>query len=127
MALLRLFLTAGSAVVLYGVYKAVYRISALYFSPIRDLPGPKSKSFVWGNLGEIRKAENSKLHEEWVEKYGKVIKYKGFFNVSPRTGLCFYSMYSHYPVGQALHDGHKSSEPHPDAFRGLSETRTSTL
>lgn len=82
MAILRLFLAAGTTIVLYGVYKLGVQLLAPYFSPLRDLPGPKSKSFIWGNLGEIRKAENSKLHEEWIEKYGKVIKYKGFFNVS---------------------------------------------
>lgn len=82
MAILRLFLAAGTTVALYGAYKLGVQLLAPYFSPLRDLPGPKSKSFIWGNLGEIRKAENSKLHEEWIEKYGKVIKYKGFFNVS---------------------------------------------
>lgn len=82
MAILRLLLAAGTTIVLYGAYKLGIQILTPYFSPLRDLPGPKSKGLVWGNLGEIRKAENSKLHDEWIEKYGKVIKYKGFFNVS---------------------------------------------
>lgn len=42
---------------------------------------------MWENLAEMRTAENIKMHEEWIEKYGKVIKYKGFFNVSSPTCL----------------------------------------
>ena len=82
MSFLRLVLAAGTPVACYGVYKAVKFLISPYFSPMRDLQGPKSISFIWGNLEEIRKAENSKMHEEWTEKYGKVITYKGFFCVS---------------------------------------------
>lgn len=42
---------------------------------------------MWENLAEMRTAENIKMHEEWIEKYGKVIKYKGTFNVSSPTCL----------------------------------------
>lgn len=77
---------AGSSLVLYGAYQIGRRLLKPYFSPLKDLPGPPSKSFFFGNLEEIRKAENSILHEEWIAQYGKVMKYKAFFNVC--VGAC---------------------------------------
>lgn len=82
MAILRFLLAAGTTICFYGVYKLGCQLLGPYFSPLRDLPGPKSESFMWGNLGELQTEEYIKKHEEWVEKYGKAIKYKGFFNVS---------------------------------------------
>lgn len=82
MAILRFLLAAGTSISFYGVYKLGCQFLGPYFSPLRDLPGPKSESFIWGNLGEMQTEEYIKKHEEWVETYGKVIKYKGFFNVS---------------------------------------------
>ncbi|KAG1852910.1 cytochrome P450 [Suillus tomentosus] len=48
-------------------------------SPLRVLQGPKGTSWLYGNLKDIFKAENSVLHEQWVEQYGTTLKYKGFF------------------------------------------------
>ncbi|KAJ3535832.1 hypothetical protein NMY22_g6302 [Coprinellus aureogranulatus] len=68
----------------FGAYGA-YRLLSFFYSnltsPIRHLPGPPSPSFVWGNLQEIFKGENSVLHEQWVKEYGKTIKYKGLFGM----------------------------------------------
>lgn len=85
MAFLRLLLAAGTTVCFYGIYKLGRQLLGPYFSPLRDLPGPKSESFMWGSLGKLQTEEYIKMHEEWVEKYGKVIKYKGFSNVSSPT------------------------------------------
>ncbi|ESK86852.1 cytochrome p450 [Moniliophthora roreri MCA 2997] len=65
---------------LYGIYLLVRRLwEELVTSPLKDLPGPPSDSIVWGNLKQIFKAENSVLHEKWVEEYGPTIRYKAFF------------------------------------------------
>ena len=37
----------------YGLYKAVKFIYVNQTSPLRHLPGPPSKGFIWGNLKEI--------------------------------------------------------------------------
>ncbi|KAF9464574.1 cytochrome P450 [Collybia nuda] len=74
----------GSLVATLGAY-AVYRVLRLYYeeytSPLRDLPGPKSSSFIYGNIKDIWEAENSVLHEKWVQEYGKTIQYSGFFGI----------------------------------------------
>ncbi|KAL0575385.1 hypothetical protein V5O48_006598 [Marasmius crinis-equi] len=67
------------ALVIYYIVKRVYRE---YTSPIRYLPGPPSKSLIFGNLNEIFSAENSVMHEKWVEEYGPTIRYHGFLGQS---------------------------------------------
>ncbi|KAJ7496541.1 cytochrome P450 [Mycena latifolia] len=68
-----------------GAY-ALYKISKLVYreltSPIKHLPGPKSSHFFYGNLKEIFKAENSVLHEQWVQEYGSTLKYKGLLGAT---------------------------------------------
>lgn len=64
MVILRLLIAAGTTVFFYGVYKLGCQLLGPYFSPLRDLPGPKSESFMWGNLGEMQTEEYIKKHEE---------------------------------------------------------------
>ncbi|KDR80817.1 hypothetical protein GALMADRAFT_241271 [Galerina marginata CBS 339.88] len=67
---------------IYVVYKFFDFIYVQWTSPLNDLPGPPSTSLFYGNLKEIMEAENSVLHEQWVEEYGPVIKYKGLFGLN---------------------------------------------
>ncbi|KAG9081114.1 hypothetical protein FS749_007831 [Ceratobasidium sp. UAMH 11750] len=48
-------------------------------SPLRHLAGPKNENLILGNLMSLVKAQNSTVWEEWVEKYGKTLRYRGFF------------------------------------------------
>ncbi|KAG8740820.1 hypothetical protein FRC10_003848 [Ceratobasidium sp. 414] len=48
-------------------------------SPLRHLPGPKSDSPFFGNLLTLLRGTNTYLWEDWFEKYGKTIRYWGFF------------------------------------------------
>ncbi|KAG8722654.1 hypothetical protein FRC09_005904 [Ceratobasidium sp. 395] len=48
-------------------------------SPLRHLPGPKSDSLFLGNLLTLLRGTNTYLWEEWFEKYGKTMRYWGFF------------------------------------------------
>lgn len=51
-------------------------------SPLMNLPGPESYgSIIWGNMAEIFKAPPLALHEEWFNKYGHTITYRGLFLV----------------------------------------------
>ncbi|KAF9236874.1 cytochrome P450 [Melanogaster broomeanus] len=84
----KLLLSAFASVAAFGLWKLLRLVYHEVTSPIRHLPGPKSTSWIYGNLGEIYKApysflhnqENSVLHEQWVKEYGHTLKYKGFFS-----------------------------------------------
>jgi len=53
-----------------------------WFSPLRRVPGPGSKSFIWGNILEVNRAGDiSKVWEGWFAEFGHVFVAKGFFNV----------------------------------------------
>ncbi|TFK34906.1 cytochrome P450 [Crucibulum laeve] len=71
-----------AAVLAFPVYRlAKFLYDGSFGSSLRYLPGPPNKSLIYGNLKEIWKAENSILHEQWVQEYGPTIKYKGFFGL----------------------------------------------
>ncbi|TFY74216.1 hypothetical protein EWM64_g9797, partial [Hericium alpestre] len=74
--------TAGLVIAVPLLYKLAQRVFINpYLSSLRDIPGPASPSFIWGNMKEIFEAEALVLHEKWLDKYGPVIKYKGFLNL----------------------------------------------
>lgn len=73
-----LLLSLGAALLTFGAWKLVPILLAPYTSTLKDLPGPPSPSWLYGNLKDIFKAENSVLHEAWVEKYGNTLKYRGW-------------------------------------------------
>lgn len=75
----KLVFSASSALVAFGCWKLGERVWHNLRSPLRALPGPKGTSWLYGNLKDIFNAENSVLHEGWVEQYGTTLKYKGFF------------------------------------------------
>ncbi|PPQ79656.1 hypothetical protein CVT26_015782 [Gymnopilus dilepis] len=67
---------------LYVLYKGAKLLYFQWTSPLNDLPGPPSTHWFFGNLKDIWKADNSVLHEKWVEEYGPTLKYKGFLQTS---------------------------------------------
>ncbi|KAH7929281.1 cytochrome P450 [Leucogyrophana mollusca] len=77
----KLALSASLALLGFGLWKvgklAVHRIT----SPLRNIRGPKSTSWLYGNMKDIFEAENSVLHEQWVKEYGPTLKYQGFLNI----------------------------------------------
>ncbi|TFK45693.1 cytochrome P450 [Heliocybe sulcata] len=77
----------SAAALLFGLYKLLRLFIRPYFSPTRALPGPPSPSWLWGNFKDIVKADNSVLHEAWLDKYGPVIRYTGMFNDNRVTTL----------------------------------------
>ncbi|GLB42651.1 putative cytochrome P450 [Lyophyllum shimeji] len=41
------------------------------------LPGPKSSSWIYGNGGDVWKAESSVLQEKWIKEHGPTIVVTG--------------------------------------------------
>lgn len=62
------------------------RLLAIWFkawrSPLRALPGPKSKSLFLGNFDLRFDPENALPHERWISEYGTTFSYAGLLNVS---------------------------------------------
>jgi hypothetical protein len=96
--LIRLSGSLAATLAAYGLYRLAKFIYSELTSPLRDFPGPKSPSLLYGNFKEIYEAvritiflldlfidtivqENSVLHEKWVEEYGSTLKYKGILGV----------------------------------------------
>jgi len=69
----------GATLGLYGLYKLFTFVYHEVTSPLRDLPGPPSKSWIYGNFKEIWDGEGSVVQEKWIEEYGSTIRFKGIF------------------------------------------------
>ena len=65
------------------------RLLAIWFkawrSPLKALPGPKSKSLFLGNFELRFDPENALPHEQWISQYGTTLSYAGLLNVSLRS------------------------------------------
>ncbi|KAG6834869.1 hypothetical protein H0H93_006803 [Arthromyces matolae] len=68
--------TIGATLVALGVYKGLRLAYGELTSPLRDLPGPYSPSWIFGNVKELRAEEPGVPQERWVEQYGPTIKYQ---------------------------------------------------
>ncbi|KAJ4473128.1 cytochrome P450 [Lentinula aciculospora] len=77
--LLRLLGSIAAPPILYGLYHLFKIIQFRSNSQMKDLPGPPSKHWLWGNLKEIIDSDAGVLHEKWVAEYGTTMKYKMLF------------------------------------------------
>ncbi|KZP14576.1 cytochrome P450 [Athelia psychrophila] len=73
--ILKLLLSALSTLVAFGVWKALAFAYRQLTTPLRQLPGPRSAHWFYGNFGQILAAENSVMHEQWFDEFGPTIKY----------------------------------------------------
>ncbi|GJJ14105.1 hypothetical protein Clacol_008362 [Clathrus columnatus] len=71
----------------YFLTKFIYSVIKPYWSPLRALPGPKSKSLLWGHLQDIFKSGPAEAHLKWTYEYGFTFVYKGFLNRDRLTTL----------------------------------------
>jgi hypothetical protein len=71
-----------SALAAAGAY-AAFRVVAFVRrkSPLDDLPGPSNPSWFLGHVLALNKENDSELQEEWVEKYGPVLRFHTLFGV----------------------------------------------
>ncbi|KAF8061719.1 cytochrome P450 [Lyophyllum atratum] len=67
------------ALIAFGVYSGLRFIYDELTSPLRDLPGPKNSSLIYGNYQEIWAEGNSQPQERWVREYGSTLRFRGFF------------------------------------------------
>lgn len=58
--LMRLAGSLAGTLLAYGLYKVIRLIYGELTSPLRDLPGPKSSSWIYGNFKEIWEAVSTK-------------------------------------------------------------------
>jgi hypothetical protein len=76
----------ATAIVLSGVlllYIIVDNVRACLTAPTRVLPGPKSMYWLTGShASDVWEPDAVDTQLEWVQQYGPVFKYYGWFNVS---------------------------------------------
>lgn len=62
------------------VFTLKYRIRNAR-SPLNRLPGPPSRSWLYGNVKEIFEKGQTVAWDEWMSVYGKTFQYPTTFNV----------------------------------------------
>ena len=50
-------------------------------SPLKNLPGPPSQSWFYGNVKYVFERGQSLAWDEWMATYGKTFQYPSMFNV----------------------------------------------
>ena len=89
----RMFLTSVFGLAAFFISLVVLRVLRFFWrcatSPLHQLPGPVSTSWLYGNVREFTEAGQSVLWDHWTEIYGNTFKFSTFFNVSPPCLLSF--------------------------------------
>ena len=62
----------------YVLYILIRRRISAYRSSLWNVPGPEGARWLEGNFTEVQEADSTRLQEEWVRKYGHVLKYQSF-------------------------------------------------
>ena len=60
----------------YVLYILMRRRILAYRSSLRNVPGPGGAQWLKGNFTEVEETDSTRLREEWVRKYGHVLKYQ---------------------------------------------------
>lgn len=74
-----------TGVVLWKAWPLLPRWTA---TALRNLPGPPSPSWFYGNFQETNAEERSIVQERWIAKYGPNLVYKNFLNVRSTPNAC---------------------------------------
>ncbi|EIW53608.1 cytochrome P450 [Trametes versicolor FP-101664 SS1] len=82
LSLVQTALASFAGLIVLALWKIWPMLSRAYTSPLRNLPGPPSPSWIYGNIKAIQDEDNSVPQERWAAEYGPVISYKGFFGLS---------------------------------------------
>lgn len=87
------FIGLSATYVLYILFRR--RILA-YRSQLRSVPGPGGAHWFKGNFTEVQEVDSTRLQEEWVRKYGHVLKFQSLLWVRlPPFVLDFLSCVQH--------------------------------
>ena len=60
----------------YVLYILTHRRISSYRSPLRNVPGPEGAHWLKGNFTQVQEIDSTRLQEEWVRKYGHVLKFQ---------------------------------------------------
>ena len=64
--------------VTYVLYILIHRRISAYRSALWNVPGPGGARWFKGNFSEVHETDSTRLQEEWVRKYGHVLKFQSF-------------------------------------------------
>ncbi|KAF8270004.1 cytochrome P450 [Lactarius quietus] len=74
--------TLAASTGVYLLYIVLGKVRAYLSAPVRDLPGPKSVSWLTGSLPRHVWQPDSQDHQlEWARQYGPNYRFYGFFNL----------------------------------------------
>lgn len=74
-------IVSSTLIALLG-WKVLVILTRPWFSHFRHLPGLTSWNPLWGNQNDMRLLDVYVDPERWSNKYGQVLRYRGFFNVT---------------------------------------------
>jgi hypothetical protein len=60
----------------YVLYILARRRILAYRSPLRNVPGPEGAHWFKGNFTAVLEPDSTRLQEEWIRKYGHVLKFQ---------------------------------------------------
>ena len=82
-----MFWTSLFGLTAFFVSLVVFQILRFFWrcatSPLHQLSGPVSTSWLYGNVREYTEAGQTVLWDHWTEIYGNTFKFSTFFNVGP--------------------------------------------
>ncbi|KAF8588823.1 cytochrome P450 [Ramaria rubella] len=78
---------------------------------LRDVPGPKPPSWIWGSEWEMYSSEPGQKYLEWYERFGRIVKFKGVL------GSTFLSLADPSAIQHILGHQHCYEFPKPDGER----------
>lgn len=78
---LNILLPVAGTVLVYVLWAFVSRYIDWYKSSVSTIPGPPCRSWLYGNLRELRGEEPGVMLQRWAERYGHVFKFTGTMSV----------------------------------------------
>ncbi|KAH7929280.1 cytochrome P450 [Leucogyrophana mollusca] len=74
-----ILVSAALALLALGLWKVGQRVVRPYLSPLRNMPGPKTSNWLYGNLLDMFNVESPAV-PEWMKEYGQTFRYRSFLN-----------------------------------------------
>ncbi|OSC99352.1 cytochrome P450 [Trametes coccinea BRFM310] len=71
-------LAVVSTILVYALWRLYKRWSFVYRSPLRNLPGPPSPSWLYGNMKEVFTTDGHAVPDKWFAQYGRTYVDHGF-------------------------------------------------
>lgn len=74
-------LPVAATIFIYIIWAFVPWYIKWYRSSVSAIPGPPCRSWLYGNLRELREEEPGVVLQRWAERYGHVFKFTGTMTV----------------------------------------------